>query len=61
MLDNPTSDWKGLTGRVNKEVLNGVFPLNDKQTFYVSCGPSAYSAAMKKIFEEYPDSKYFKI
>ena len=61
MLDDPSPEWKGLKGRVNPEVLNSVFPLNDKETFYVSCGPSAFSAAMKKIFEAYPQSKYFKI
>lgn len=61
MLDDPSPEWKGLKGRVNPEVLNSVFPLNDKDTFYVSCGPSAFSAAMKKIFEAYPQSKYFKI
>ncbi len=61
MLDEPTADWKGLRGRVNPEVLNGVFPLNDKDTYYVSCGPSAFSSVMKKIFEGYPQSKYFKI
>jgi hypothetical protein len=29
MLDEPSADFKGLSGRVNPEVLNSVFPLND--------------------------------
>lgn len=61
MLDTPPEGWKGLTGRVNPQVLNRVFSLTDKDTYYVSCGPSAFSATMKKIFEAYPESKYFKI
>ena len=61
MLDDPSPEWKGLKGRVNPEVLNSVFPLTDKDTYYVSCGPSAFSAVMKKMFEAYPQSKYFKI
>lgn len=61
MLDTPSNNWKGLTGRVNPEVLNSVLPLNDPDTYYVSCGPSAFSSVMKKIFEQYPGSKYFKI
>lgn len=61
MLDTPPAGWKGLTGRVNPDVLNSIFTLSDKETYYVSCGPSAFSAVMKKIFEEYPQSKYFKI
>ena len=61
MLDTPAQGWNGLTGRVNAEVLNKVYSLTDKDTYYVSCGPSAFSSAMKKIFEQYPESKYFKI
>ena len=60
-LDTPPVRWKGLTGRVNPELLNNVFPLTDKETYYISCGPSAFSTAVKKIFEAYPQSKYFKI
>ena len=54
-------DWKGFTGYVRREVLEELSKLDERDTFYASCGPRGMNELVRKIIEEFPESKYFKL
>ncbi len=57
-ITKPTEKWKGLTGRINKEMIQNVFPDYMERVFYI-CGPPRMVEAMVAILKELnlPDSQ----
>lgn len=51
VVDDGGSEWKGKTGRINKELLQEVVPNIAKRHVHI-CGPNSFMAAMKGVLAE---------